>query len=346
VDIQITKEEKISPAQTYKIDIDFDEIDVQPKGLKSYIKIHALRNTIFSTGTNDSSMPRNKNGITIPEYLQKVFKNLFSENITNRSDSMSYDSQQRAIPYNSDNIPPEFKVKDLWKSIAQDPPIKPHCIARAIQLLNVSAIRDPNTREAYSSICRVKFPYIVDGSLPKPGQSILTEDGINALAMLYIDGFADNKVFPTNTEEFTKFRARMKELFERYPNTEAIGEVPKTIREIKEKQLPICNENNKKLHVTGALTNSLRAKVADLLYQQKIHIARVMHLMFKLFKEESIRQGNLEMSEYVIANGMDALNQLAEEARGVLIEYYSNCESTYKDGLMDILHNEGLSQFE
>lgn len=344
-DIQITKEEKMSSEHIYKVYIDMDDIEVTPSELKSHIKKHALRNSTFSTGIDDSSTPRNKNGISIPEYLQKVFKNLFSESIDTK-DNMSYDTQNRPIPYDSENIPADFKVKELWKSLAQDPPIKPHCIARAIQLLNVSAIRDPTTTHAFSSICRVKFPYIVDGSLPKPGQTILTEDGINALAMLYIDGFADNKIFPTNTEEFAAFRVRMKELFERYPSMESIEEVPKTFRDIKEKQLPICDEQNKKLYVTGALTNSLRAKVSDLLYQQKKHIAKVMELMFKLFKKESIKQGTLEMSDYVIADGMDALNQLAEEARGVLIEYYSNCESTYKDGLMDILQNQELAEFE
>lgn len=338
-DIAFVKENKTESEHAYKLYIDPDSIRVKPEQLTGYIKKPSLRDHVFYTGVDDSSAPKNRKDHTIPEYLQRVFRNIFSSNLDSLGNGLSYDKQMRAIPYDSEDIPEEFRVKDTWKSLSKDPPIKAHCVARAIQLLNVTAIRDEKSGEGYSNICRVKFPYATDGSLPKPGESVLTEDGIKALAMLYIDGFADNKVFPTNTEEFAQFRLRMKSLFERY---ETVGdeEPPKTFNEIRDKQMPFCKDRGeKRLRVRGELVQTLRYKVYELLKQQQIHIAKCMQILFKLFNEESIRNGNLEMSDYVIGSGMDALNQLAEEARGVLIDYYSSCEETYKEGLFEINKN-------
>ena len=127
---------------------------------------------------------------------------------------------------------------------------------------------------------------------------------------------------------------------DRYNESNDDDEPPKSFNDIREKQMPFCKDRGeKRLRVRGELVQTLRYKVYELLKQQQIHIAKCMQILFKLFKEESIRNGNLEMSDYVIGSGMDALNQLAEEARGVLIDYYSSCEETYKEGLFEINKN-------
>jgi hypothetical protein len=232
---------------------------------------------------------------------------------------------------------PFFNVTGLWKGLSKNPPIKSHCIARAVQLLNVAAINDPNTGEAFSSICNVKFPYITNGSLPTPGNTVLTEDAINALAMLFVE---NNTLLPTNTPEYANFRKKLKYLFERYQKPEEITEVPNFDR-IKEKQMPLCESSKmgaqQKLRIQGSLISRLNQKTYELVNQQKTHVAEVMQLLFKLFDERSIRSGTeLQINDTILVNGIGALNKLAEEARNLLINYYSRCEETYKEGLIEI----------
>ena len=64
------------------------------------------------------------------------------------------------------------------------------------------------------------------------------------------------------------------------------------------------------------------------------HTANSMQLLFKLFDEQSLRKGSMKININIIRGGMPALISLGEETRRVLIEYYSNCEETYTDGLM------------
>ena len=42
------------------------------------------------------------------------------------------------------------------------------------------------------------------------------------------------------------------------------------------------------------------------------------------------------MSRYIVEGGMDAIDSIAREARGVLLQYYRGCEQTYRSGLQMI----------
>jgi hypothetical protein len=254
---------------------------------------------------------------------------------------ISYDKDGRPKPYDSENIDEPFKIKRLWKALASDPPVKAHCVARAVQLLNVNAIRDPSTGEPFSSVCRVKFPYIADGSLPTPGKPIASEEGVYAMAMLFVDKLSANDFMPqvTATPEFAAFRQRLRHSFGRY---ESLAATPPTaqLNEVTERHMGFCRGNpDSKIEVRGALAKELQRKAQELYRQQTVHVASVMRLMFKLFDEKQVRAGALAINPNIMIGGMDAINKLAEEARGLLIQYYSNCEKTYNEGLL-ALYNQ------
>jgi hypothetical protein len=52
-----------------------------------------------------------------------------------------------------------------------------------------------------------------------------------------------------------------------------------------------------------------------------------------------VRAGQFELSEYVWSEGTDALAYITVQARDLLMEYYGDCEKTYKEGLF-ILYNK------
>ena len=88
-------------------------------------------------------------------------------------------------------------------------------------------------------------------------------------------------------------------------------------------------------------------KAQELIRQQKLHITRVMQIIFKLFNEKAVRAGNFEINDYILSNGIESLYKLAEEARNLLIDYYSNCEKTYTEGLMELYNTRGKNiQFD
>lgn len=373
VDIFGTRIKKIiNKNQEYAIGIDIESMETEPDGLRSLI-INAMAERVkqvsstFSTGISDTEVPKDGKGRTIPQFLQNTFERLLAGLTGGQSTGgIEYDREGRPKPYDSTDMPDEYRVKSLWEALAKDPPLKPHCIARAVQLLNIAAIRDPGSGEAYSSICNTKFPYIVDKALPTPGQSVVTSESVKSLAMLFVDQVVGALPKVTNTEQFKIFRERLKTSFQRYDSVEqmranlpteaaaltanarakdpaAPEQNPLDFKYITEKQMPFCEGNqDKKLKLEGAIVGHLRTKVNELRRQQYNHISRAMQLMFRLFNEKAIRAGNFEINDYILANGMDALNKLAEDARTLLIEYYSNCEQTYKEGLAEIYQTRGV----
>jgi hypothetical protein len=331
----------------YKVIVDFRSSSATPEILNDMINLPSEKSQLFSTGDDDKDVPSStKNGSTVGNYLQKKFDNVIKKSY---KDTGYREGDRGAIrrtkeglikPYESSRIPGPFKIERLWKAIAKDPPIKSHCVARAVQLLNASAIRDSSTGDAYSSVCRVNFPYIKDGSLPDPGKSITTEESVYATTMLFVDRIAGPDTMPqlTRSEEFNRFRQSLKYSFERFRSLDETP-VPDTIGDIKEKQMEFCRgHDNDKIRVSGKLRGELRTKAAELWNRQKQHISQVMRLIFRLFDEKKVRGGVFEMNPYIMAEGMPAINRLAEEARRVLIAYYSDCEQKYREGLL-VLHS-------
>lgn len=314
----------------YRVIIDLDTIATEPEGLIDMLDKRTRTYSTFTADINNPSVPPagERAGETIPGFIQGAFEKI----LKTFSDEDAINTRGTPKPYESDKIPAEFKVQRIWKALAKNPPIKSHCVARALQLLNAAAIRDPQSRETYSSICKVNFPYIRDGSLPQPGKPITTSDGIYSMAMLFVDHL-DNDFLPkiTQTTAFDMFKQNLRTSFERVADAAA----PDSISSIKELQMPVCKgHSEERMHIIDqGLQSFLRDKANELVRQQMTHVSNAMRLIFKLFDEQHLRNGKMQINADILTRGMPAINELAEEARNVLITYYSNCEKTYTEGL-------------
>ena len=336
--VEIAAEVKIEKGNRsqYRVVVDLEGIETDPEELVDMLD---RRTRSYSTFTADENNPSvaptgvDRAGETIPGFIQGVFEKLLKTfSGTGKNDIVN--SKGKPKPYESSKIPEEFKIQRVWKALAKNPPVKSHCVARALQLLNAAAIRDPQSREQYSSVCKVSFPYIKDGSVPQPGKPIVTSEGIYAMAMLFVDHL-DNKDFMpkiTQTAAFDDFKQRLRESFERHQNPP----VPRSISDINELQVPKCQGHSQERMqiVDQGLQWFLRGKANELVQQQMTHVSNVMRLIFKLFDEEALRKREMKINANILAQGMSALNALAEEARNVLIAYYTNCEKTYTEGLL------------
>ena len=335
-DLLIEKQAKIVlKPQEYIVRVNMEGVTTKPDELKSRLDLKKERWRKFSTGEADNSTPLSEKGESIAAYLESVFKKLLTKE--GEEGGISYNAQGRPKPYNIKGEDEELKVKKIWDALIQNPPVKAHCVARAVQLLNVAAIKGVDDG-AYSSVCRVKFPYIKQGSLPEPGKDILTSNGIYSLAMLFIDRLMGKEAVPkiSNTEKFQEFQKKLKFFFERYQTLEDTP-APAGLKDINEKMMPFCEGHTEdKIYLKGGLVGKLRSKVNALMNKQASHVGNVMVMIFKLFDERSIRAGTYAINPKVMAGGMEAVNAIAEESRNLLIEYYGDCEKTYKEGLFEI----------
>ena len=296
----------------------------------------------FSTGIDDRKVPTNSKGETIPIYLEKVFKSLVEDtgeegDVQGQRVGIRYTREGFPEPLDSDRIPETMRIKGIWRALAKDPPVKAHCVARAMQLLNVAAIRGNITHEGFSSICNTKFAYATDGSLPPAGKPITQEYGIQALAMLFVDKLQGGFPQITNTEQFKDFRKRFKLFFERYADNRDIesNQVPDKISDVKELLMPeVCQgHTGDRIQLDMSMISELRSITQGLMNRQASHLSNSMAILFELFDKDAILQGRVEISKYVEVNGIDAVNRIAENARNMLAEYYGDCEKQYKDGL-------------
>lgn len=300
----------------------------------------------FSTGIDDKSPPTNNRGETIPMFLERAFKGLLEdteEDVEGTRAAIRYTREGFPEPLDSDKIPPEMRIREIWRALAKDPPVKAHCVARAMQLLNVAAIKGLTTNEGFSSMCNVKFAYATDGSLPPAGKPITESYGIQALSMLFVDNLQGGFPKITATEQYKTFRKRFKLFFERYGQSKSLENVgePASLSDVKEYVMPkICEgHTTDRIQLERDMISQLRSITSSLISQQESHLRSAMAILFELFDESAVRAGRIEISKYVEQNGMVAVNQIAERARNLLADYYGNCENKYKEGLM-LLYNK------
>jgi len=324
--------------QKYTVSVIFkDKIASKPEKFAELLRPKDSRWREFYTGRDDSSKPVDKDGGALTTFLTDVFEELLKTADEGYTEGgIRYSSKGIPEPYDSSKIPPHLRIKELWGALAKRPPIKAHCSARALQLLSAAGITGESGTKA-SSVCRVKFPYIVNRSLPsvEAGNKLTSEYGIYALASLFIDTIEQGSPPITDAEEFKIFRRQFNEFFRGYQGIPE--QTSQGLDTMQDSTLPFCQGHEKDVidlsNDRGTLSQ-LQAKVRVLRNRQAIHVQNTMLLMFKLFDEDAIRAGRMEFNINILTGGINTVNTLAVEARKLLIEYYGDCEKTYKEGLV------------
>ena len=332
---------------TYKVSLNFFDNSVSPERAREQVSLPSEKSKTF-TVLNDRDKPRSSDDMIIPQFIEKTFK----ETAPGSSDSASSASGtkirfneklQMFEPYDSSSIPPGFKVKGLWKAMAQNPPIKAHCIARASQLLSSDALHGIFKKEAFSSICRLKFGYQINQSLPTPKKAITSSAGISALASLFIDTLHEGSPkLTTDKQKWYEFRQKMKNIFELY-RLDADTVPPEKFDDIKQATFEKCDTvEDKRIAISRQLAYNLHGVTQNLLNQQRNHVERVFSIIFDLFdKNELESKKRLVFNDELYTRGMERVKEISDAAIALLTDYYKNCELTYQQGVAMIYHSSG-----
>jgi hypothetical protein len=179
----------------------------------------------------------------------------------------------------------------------------------------------------------LKFPYVQEQYVPTPGESITKVPGIRAAELLFFDTIKDATPKIAATQKYAAFVKAMQTSFV----GEDVSGVVTTLGAIKDKvSLAACKGIDDKTAtlVPNNLTGALRQRALEMLDRQKAHIPKVMDILYKMFDARNLQTGKgLSFNPKFAAGGMPAVNAIAEEARDLLMQYYSDCEGLYKGGL-------------
>jgi hypothetical protein len=119
------------------------------------------------------------------------------------------------------------------------------------------------------------------------------------------------------------------------PLATIVNKVPSAVcgKDSVDKAFVITNQN---------LIKSVRNNVRQMIEYQIAHTANVVTVMKKLFLLPVESGKPLQIHPRVLKNGMQEVNSIAEEARELLVEYYSRCEILYRSGAEVLAANKAL----
>jgi hypothetical protein len=239
--------------------------------------------------------------------------------------------------------------------------VKPlgHCIARALKLLKTEPLQnDPGiTQICKSQIFEkyrdTKYKDIVEerrGMIEK-GQSLEEHPGLYATSLLFYDfidigtpkiviGDHSNHGNPSSISQYMNFMRTMSRLFEGDKNR-SDADLMKGLKAIKNRRdNEICGSVNKVIPLDSNITNEVYDVVKKLFKIQYEHATKcgtVFKMLFEIQKTSG--QPQIRLHPNVVSRGFPEIDRINRHAREILVDYYTNCERTYLNGMQIIMED-------
>jgi len=295
---------------------------------------------IFNFAPDDTSdgEPRITDGrysstSTIPLLLEKKLSDLVKELVDDDGIENTYiDSKNGFNPPLSDK---DIGKRDnaliyteLWKSLSQKgTPIKSFCVARALQLLNGEGLQRKLPDSIVPMVFNAKFPFIDNKSLPALDQSITTAAPIKALDTLFKKPNIikpDGKPVDFGSSYDSRRDNSLKKILESFDSR---GEA--SLAQIKELSKPAASKDIYYKREDYDVIQDLRSKAISLFQTQFDHTRKVNILLKKIFTFDK----GISVNPTLLAKGVRGIEDIAAEARDLLVDYYSKCQTAYADGI-------------
>jgi len=362
-------EEALSARSRYAIPTrSSSQYDIERSRLNDYIsKIFGRENgeiEIVQTASNEYKMETRRGQESVSDFL-KSLKEQFDVLLGFRKESEFRDILSRDTRISGD-IDANLDIKYTLTYLQEKKPIA-HCIARGLQLLG-----NKNPGGTFTpAICSTKFligkrdfddKTVVRSGGPEPGEKITANGGIQALSNLFYDTllFKSNKLIRSHRAiaDYVKFMKQMAEVFldsqERTSKVDTLKAISKLPSSEQEKQVLhpnfikldsisdtkmkfICDNLNMKIEDTNPRTpegQRVLAQVSKLFGRQIQHAANCGTILRQLFTTVSINGiVSVRINKTVFIKGVLELNRINDLARSVLIQYYTDCENLYTEGV-------------
>jgi hypothetical protein len=314
---------------------DFIIPDDAKKSIEGRVTNFRLDSNYTMTSLSDSDIDADElksNRQDIPTFLQKKFDKLTNtvvQNIELGIGKLKEGYQQPTIDTKVDEL---LKYTELWSKLSSDSPVKSFCVARALQLLNLSGLSQNIPDSIKPLVYDTKFELIENKSLPKPSEPITSIISFKALDNLYkspktvietvvgegkgTDYLPDDKTRETSLQNLIQ----------------SFGETAQSLSDVLEESgnldTPILDkkQDSEKIRI-------LREKAKTLFQKQFDHTNAVLKLLKKIF---NINGPKITLNTSLASQGIRGLESIAQEARDLLSAYYAGCQTTYAEGVNEL----------
>ena len=266
----------------------------------------------------------------IPTFLQKKFDKLTNtviQNIELGIGKLKEGYQQPIIDSKVDN---QLKYTELWAKLSDDSPVKSFCVARALQLLNLSGLSQNIPDNIRTLVYDTKFELIENKSLPKPLEPIISSISFKALNNLYTSPETLLKTVTETPKDYlppdTTRATSLQKLIQSF------GQTANDLSEVIEKSGSLDTQTLNKKEDSEKI-RVLREKAKTLFQKQFDHTNAVLKLLKKIF---NINGPNITLNVSLASQGIKGLESIAQEARDLLSAYYAGCQTTYAEGVLEL----------
>lgn len=228
---------------------------------------------------------------------------------------------------------------------------KPHCIKRALDLLDASSILNLDTKDGSTKICQatmntntIKHITQLYGKLDVNKAISVNENEFKG-AMAFLDSFVKKDVTNSlsvddlNTggqESESKGLSQALERLSKSFNKNKDAIVTK-VSDIKIEAPSACStRTSSKIVRGGPLFSTMQGYANQLLAFHLNNVIDISKFLKKIFNVSQRPDGSWEVKgpkNEIMFAGFDTLNELTDQARGLLLNYYTGCEDIYQKGV-------------
>jgi len=264
------------------------------------------------------------NNLTIPKYLESQLKALIHRAEKVVVEGVSAMKEGYMVPLSDIKVTENYlRYSELWQELSKKPSIKAFCTARALQLLNLSGLAQTVPTVIQPLVFSTKFPLVINKSVPRRGERIIETPSFKSLQTLYDFPTDIMSTFPKSMQEDTSAKTKsLAQLILAFTeNTQPIN-----FEDIREQAS--TSQTNPTI-IDSAKIKALREQAKKLFQEQFIHTKKVGALMKKLF----IMDNNITLNPSIMNKGIVGIEEIAREARDLLTDYYSKCQTEYNVGV-------------
>jgi hypothetical protein len=288
---------------------------------------------------------KERSRVDVSEYLNDYFSTItqyLKDAIKVHKDASNSNSRIAPTTRRSEEgITNHLKVEKMIDDLTTKKPLG-HCIARALQLLKTEPFQN---EPGISQICNATFADNKRTGVVKRGAPLSDSPGLFALANLFYDtimiGSEQLTIGKNSMEQYVAF---MKTLSKQYEADDTSTEYQKSglsgIRDKRDEKL--CGNNKEDIRLTLDTTNKVYDIVKSMFQAQVKHAAECLKIINRLFNitYDKTKPISIKLHDNLISKGFPELESINRDARELLIQYYTNCENKYIQGMTLVLNEQ------
>lgn len=347
------EENKETQAQTGKIRIQISNVTISNSLLRNYApkKLSQERFIIRREGAYKVQKFTNSfKLLPIDEYLKKIiYFILLDPKIIAVLYPTKFSKKEIEQIYKEAGVPPELDIAELLNILQKAKKPRPYCISRALQLLTTN----PVNNEKYTNICVRNFSAfgveqpLYEKSIPLPDNQLSNITSITTLDSLFKDTFEFVKAIGENSfhlefrksqsaiDTYKDFLSKMIQLFgTTTENTSSILQIYDARSSKKCSQSSLDNKVFINSEILKRMGTTVDTAVSKLFQTQINHTYKVGKILSRLFIRRKLPSGEIAIFLHpeLLSKGFIQLQEINRDAYKILVDYYTNCETTYSQG--------------